>query len=73
MERAEYVFSTWFAENLSEDITNILLTARSEGEVTRKVKEQFLLQKYFEKEIAEKIEGALKAYNDEDNIYKNCS
>ena len=39
VDGAEYFFSTWFAKIPSKELTNLLLTAKSEKEVAEKVKE----------------------------------
>ena len=39
VDGAKYFFSTWFAKIPSKELTNLLLTAKSEKEVAEKVKE----------------------------------
>ena len=47
VDGAEYFFSTWFATIPSKELTNLLLTAKSEKEVAEKLKE---LEEYQEGE-----------------------
>ena len=42
VDGAEYTFSTWFAGIPKKEFINILLSAKSEKEVAKKVKEIYL-------------------------------
>ena len=42
VDGAEYTFSTWFAKVPGKELTNILLSAKSEKEVAKKAKEVYL-------------------------------
>ncbi|GES82001.1 hypothetical protein GLOIN_2v1848952 [Rhizophagus clarus] len=67
VDGAEYTFSTWFAKVLGKELTNILLSARSEKQVAKKVKEVYLQRGLCnEKAISEKIESLIREYKAED-------
>ncbi|PKK56932.1 hypothetical protein RhiirC2_721548 [Rhizophagus irregularis] len=68
VDGAEYTFSTWFAVVPGEEITNILLLARSEKEVAKKVKEAYLHRGWhtdnetMEEWLQENIESLIREY-----------
>src|SRR6266542_1978114 len=67
VDSAEYTFSTWFAEVLDKELTNILLSAKSEKEITKKVKEIYLQKRLRDEEkILEYIKVLIKEYKAED-------
>src|SRR5436190_18270602 len=67
VDGAEYTFSTWFAKVPGKELTNILLSARSEKEVAKKVKEVYLQRGLRnEKIISERIDALIKEYKAED-------
>jgi hypothetical protein len=67
VDGAEYTFLTWFAEVLDEELTNILLSARSEKEVAKKVKEVYLQRGLrSEEKISKYIKVLIKEYKAED-------
>jgi hypothetical protein len=67
VDGAEYTFSTWFAEVLGEKFINILLSARSEKEVTKKVKKVYLQRGLrSEEKISEYIKVLIEKYKAED-------
>jgi len=67
VDGAKYTFSTWFAEVLSKELTNILLSAKSEKEVTKKVKKVYLQRGLHDEEkISEYIKVLIKEYKAED-------
>ncbi len=67
VDDAEYTFSTWFAVVSSEELTNILLSAKSEKKVTKKVKEVYLQKGLHDEEkISEYIKILIKEYKAED-------
>ena len=64
---AEYTFLTWFAKVSGKELTNILLSAKSEKEVAKKVKEVYLQRGLRnEKIISERIDALIKEYKAED-------
>src|SRR5204863_10014776 len=67
VDGAEYTFSTWFAKVPGKELTNILLSARSEKEVAKKAKELYLHRGWRDgKRISEYIEVLIKEYKAED-------
>ncbi|CAG8678072.1 3306_t:CDS:1, partial [Gigaspora margarita] len=67
VDGTEYTFLTWFAEVPGEELTNILLSARSEKEVAKKVKEVYLQRGLrSEEKISEYIKVLIKEYKAED-------
>src|ERR1044072_6576339 len=67
IDGAEYTFSTWFAKVPGKELTNILLSAKSEKEVAKKVKEVYLQRGLHNgKFISEEIEALIKEYKAED-------
>ena len=67
VDGAEYTFSTWFVKVSGKELTNILLSAKSEKEVAKKVKEVYLQRGLRNvKFISEEIEAIIKEYKAED-------
>jgi hypothetical protein len=67
VDGAEYTFLTWFTEVPGEEFINILLSARSEKEVTKKVKEVYLQRGLrSEEKISEYIKVLIEKYKAKD-------
>ncbi|KAF0484341.1 hypothetical protein F8M41_023026 [Gigaspora margarita] len=62
VDRAEYAFSTWFAEAKEIDLASIILGAENEDKAMQEVFLQCLYQNYSEEEINETIKLAVDAY-----------
>ena len=70
VDGAEYFFSTWFAKIPSKELTNLLLTAKSEKEVAEKLKELWSQNarnnEIFKRKIQRDIESLIQKYKSED-------